>query len=88
MGINQTAKAVLAELERCNGHLTYDQAGRAVNLYDGNPAVRGLGQPVDLDIFIYLRDDKLVERTETPSQTRGPGVTRYMITDAGRAVLG
>jgi hypothetical protein len=68
-------------------HLTYNQARPSVNRYDGNPAVRGIGQPVDMDTFIYLRDNKLVERTEPPSQTRAPGPTRYKITDAGRAVL-
>jgi len=87
MDLDQAVKTVLAELERCDGHLTHNQALPAANLYDGNPEVRGLCQRVDMDIFLYLRDNKLIERIDPPSQTRGPGLTQYRITDAGRALL-
>ncbi len=89
MEINQLAKAVLAELERSNGHLTHNEAPplTTVNLYDGDPAVRGFGQPVQMETFIYLRDNKLIMGMEGPDQSRGPGQKRYKINEAGRAAL-
>jgi hypothetical protein len=89
MEINQTAKAVLAELDRCDGHLTVNEAPpvTTVNLYDGDAAVRGLGRPVPMETLVYLRDRRLITRVDGPDQLRGPGQRRYKISEDGRAAL-
>lgn len=89
MEINQAAKAVLAELDRCNGHLMHNEAPpvTTVNLYDGDAAVRGFGQPVQMETFVYLRDNKLITRVDGPDQLRGPGQKQYKINEDGRAAL-
>jgi len=87
MEINLEAKAVRAELDRCNGHLLHDDFAGTVNLYDGDPAVRGFGQLVGMEIFIYLRDNRLIAGTAGPDPLRGPGQKQYKITEVGRSVL-
>jgi hypothetical protein len=89
MEIDQTAKAILAELDRCDGHLTVNEAPpvTTVNLYDGDAAVRGFGQPVQMGTLIYLRDRKLITRVDRPDELRGPGQKRYKINGDGRAAL-
>lgn len=87
MDINQPAKAVLAKLERSNGHITYDEVLLTVTFYDGDTGGGFGGEPEDMEVFTYLRDHKLIERTGPPSHTRGPGQKRYKITEAGRATL-
>jgi hypothetical protein len=87
MEIDLEAKAVLAELDRCDGHLMHDGFVGTVNLYDGDPAVRGFGQLVEMEIFAYLRENRLVAPTAGPDPLRGPGQKQYKITEAGRSAL-
>jgi hypothetical protein len=87
MEISQAAEAVLAELARCDSNLMHNEAAQTVNLYDGDAAVRGFGKRVEVEIFVYLRDNKLIARTEAPDPQRGPGLKQYKINEAGRAAL-
>jgi len=59
------------------------------NLYDGNPAAgspRG-SQRVEMETFVYLRDNNLITRVDQPDQLRGPGQRQYRINEAGKAAL-
>jgi hypothetical protein len=83
MEIRKAAKAKLADLDRCDGHIMYDVVDRRANQYDGNPAAgspRG-SQPVEMEVFEYLRSNELIEKTG------GRETLRYRISKAGKASL-
>jgi hypothetical protein len=83
MQISRAAEAVLAELDRCGGHLMYDVLAERANLYDGDPAAgspRG-SERVETETFAHLRDNALI------TKTAGREVQRYEINEAGRAAL-
>lgn len=83
MEINRAAEAVLAELDRCSGHLMFDVLAERANLYDGDPAAGSPcgSQRVGTEAFVYLRDNRLI------TKTAGREVQRYEINEAGRAAL-
>ena len=83
MQINQAAQEVLAELERCDGHLMHDVVGVEVRLYDGDPAAGSprASQRVEKATFDYLLRSGLITKVD------GREVRQYKINDGGRAAL-
>jgi hypothetical protein len=83
MEISRAAKAALAQLNGCDGHLTHAEVLVTVNFYD--PAIQGFGERVEMEAFVYLRDNRLITKMGRPDV--GPGEQRYKINEAGRVAI-